>query len=138
MFSSLPWSYRKKTKLNFLDEAEMIFIFTKTCPSAHIFFLCDKMGSNCKILLPCSETVLVVSRKSTSEMVQIGHLFHATPFILDWIIDHYGYSTFEYLADIFSNEIVFVADDKIWTLKQNSKMWETCMYHCWVWWFPST
>jgi len=60
------------------------------------------MGSNCKILLPYSEAVMVVSRKSTSEIVQISHLFHGTPFILERITGTLWLFHLEYLADAFS------------------------------------
>lgn len=71
-----------------------------------------------EILLPYSEAVMVVSRKSISEIVQIGYLFHGTPFILERVTGTLWLFHLDYLADTFSNEmIVFVTDDKIHAFK---------------------
>lgn len=76
---------------NVLNEAEFLILLNLDS-WAHLFFLCDKMGSKCKIFLPHSEIMMVVSRKSTCEIFELATFFMEHHLSLKEQLAQCGYS----------------------------------------------
>lgn len=93
----------------------------------HVSFFCvTKWEVNVKYFCLILKQAMVVSRKSTSESLWIGHLFHGTPCILErttgtlvlpWV---FGRHFLKWM-------IVFVANDKIHAFKWKLEFWKTCV-----------
>lgn len=93
-----------------LNEAEFLILLNlDSC--AHLFFLCDKMGSKCKIFLPHSEIMMVVSRKSTCESFELAAFFMEHHLSLKEQLAHCGYSnlsTWQTLSQIEWNASIYL------------------------------
>lgn len=93
---------------NVLNEAEFLILLNLDS-WAHLFFLCDKMGSKCKIFLLHSEIMMVVSRKSTCEIFELATFFMERHLSLKEQLAHCGYSnlsTWQTLSQIEWNDSI--------------------------------
>lgn len=104
------------------------FLFLlKLVPQHTSFFCVTKWEVTVKYFCLILKQCWLSQGKALVKWFKLATFFMQHHLSLIELLTHYGYSTFEYLADIFSNEIVFVADDKIHAFKWKLEFWKTCV-----------